>query len=68
MVAAGYPGEPSSQWSQQKVIEAIRRRSQEGKSLRLKDVAQEDLALVGASRRYLGSWARARAAAEEGWT
>lgn len=63
--AAGLPCgnqlSPRTRWSQQSVIESIRKRCREGKEL--ERAFREDLQLYRAAKRLFGNWSTARAAA-----
>jgi hypothetical protein len=68
MTAAGlsdkYRNHSSSQkWDKQRILDAIRRRQQEGKSLQCSRVREEQAGLVSAARRYFPTWADAVTAA-----
>ena len=56
------PARPQK-WDPPRVIEAIRKRQQEGKSLRHTAVYYEDQAVLSAARRHFGSWHAALVAA-----
>lgn len=50
-------------WTKAEVIQAIRERAEQGKSLLQSDVRKEDIRLLEAARRAFGTWVQARAAA-----
>jgi hypothetical protein len=53
----------SRKWDRQTILDAIRRRQQEGKSLQCSRVREEEGGLVSAARRYFATWDDAVAAA-----
>jgi hypothetical protein len=46
-------------WDQQRVIDCLRQRQQEGKSLKCADVRREHCSLANAAYRYFGNWTNA---------
>lgn len=50
-------------WTKAQVIQAIKERAKEGKSLLQTDVRKDDVRLLEAARRLCGSWVKARALA-----
>ena len=68
LIAAGiepesHVGAGRQNWDQQRVIDSICRRREEGKSLRARDVERDDSSLRDAARRYFGNWGNAIRAA-----
>ncbi len=68
LIAAGldptqHRNQSGKQWDQQRVIERIRQRQEEGQSLKCADVYREHRSLVNAAQRYFGSWGKAVRAA-----
>ena len=68
LIAAGidpntYHNHGRKEWDHQRVIACLRKRQQEGKSLKCADVSREHRALVNAAQRYFGSWREASRAA-----
>ena len=64
LIAAGidpkiYHNYGRKEWDQQRVIACLRKRHQEGKSLKCADVSREHRSLVNAAHRYFGSWREA---------
>jgi RNA polymerase sigma factor (sigma-70 family) len=51
-------------WNRQRIVEVIRLRRQEGKSLRIKDVQKDNANVIPAARLYFGSWDLALKAVE----
>ena len=71
LIAAGidptlHRNQSGKRWDQQRVIECIRRRQQEGQSLKCSDVYRNHRSLVNAAQRYFGSWGAAIRAAKRG--
>lgn len=67
LIAAGLADESNngsgSKWDLPRILDAIRRRQNEGKSLQCSHVRKETAALVSAARRYFRTWDEAVAAA-----
>jgi hypothetical protein len=59
---------PKRRWDRQKVMDAICLRRREGRPVNYQGVKQEDSGLLWAGRRYFGTWAKAVAAANEGYS
>ncbi|MEQ8785086.1 MAG: hypothetical protein RIC55_02265 [Pirellulaceae bacterium] len=55
------------EWDEQRVIDCLRQRQREGKSLKCADVRREHPPLVNAVNRYFGSWRSAIRAAGVDW-
>ena len=58
-----YHNHGRKEWDQHRVIACLRRRQQEGKSLKCADVGRQHRSLVNAANRYFGNWRNAILAA-----
>ena len=63
IVAEAAPSKHKRKWDQQRIIDHIHRRQQEGKPLHYKAIRRDDGGLLHAAKRYFGGWNQALAAA-----